>query len=62
MKTNIEFNLDFTISKITGILIALGGIALGFYLKSETAAVTITGIGAAMITAKTIVQNKKSNV
>ena len=59
MKNSMTFNLDFTLSKIMGTLIVLGGVALGFYLKSESVAISLIGIGSAMITVKTLVQQNR---
>lgn len=54
----IKYNFNFTISKATGIILILGGIALGFYLKSESVAISLVGFGSALITVKTITQDK----
>ena len=61
MKNSITYNFDFTISKVTGLFIILGGITLGFYLHSESVAISLVTVGAGMITVKTLVQKKRSN-
>jgi hypothetical protein len=55
----IKYNFNFTISKATGIVLIFGGIALGFYLKSESVAISLVGFGSALITVKTITQGKE---
>ncbi len=56
----IAYNINLTFSKIMGGLLIIGGVALGFYLESESVAISLVGVGATLITVKTIVQNKKS--
>ena len=59
MKNSVIFNLKFTISKLMGIFIILGGLALGFYNKDNSVAITLVTVGAGLITVKTIVANEK---
>jgi len=58
-QNNISFDFRFTISKLTGLLLIIGGIALGFYLKSESVAISLVGFGSGLITVKTLSQSKK---
>jgi len=55
----ITYNINFTISKIMGIVIILGGLALGFYLKNDSIAITLVTVGGGLIGLKTVIQNKK---
>ena len=59
MKNNVTFNLNFTISKISGLLLIMGGIALGFATKSESLVITLSTVGASLIGVKTVVEGKK---
>ena len=58
MENSITYNFKFTISKVAGIIIIFGGIALGFYLKSESVAVTLVTVGAGLIAVKTVTSRK----
>jgi len=59
MKNDITYNFNFTISKIMGIFIIIGGLVLGFTTKDISAVVALVTIGSGMITIKTLVENKK---
>jgi len=58
MKNEITYKFHFTISKIMGIFIILGGISLGFYTKDNSVAVTLTTVGAGLLATKNLFQKK----
>ena len=55
--SKISYNINLTVSKIMGIIIICGGLGVGYIDNNNmTEAIALVGIGAGMITTKTIMQ------
>jgi uncharacterized protein YybS (DUF2232 family) len=57
IKGYINYTIKFTISKVMGVVIIIGGFALSFYLKESGPAVTLATVGGGMIAVKTVTQD-----